>query len=93
MPKRSVCLLSVRNVRHTLRKTSEHCQSPEEDEMSLYGGSDLDDQIERLVDTSHIANANGVAIKDEESDEDELIKDSENDFNWVEQGEIGSNNP
>ena len=78
-----------------VRDTGEHGQPPEEDELSLYGGSDLDDQIDRLVDTRHIANANGGCMNEEgeDSDEDDLIKDIENDFNSVEQiGEpIGSN--
>ena len=78
-----------------VRSTGENRQPPEEDEFSLYGGSDLDDQIDRLVDTPHIANAKGGRINEEgkDSDEDDLIKDIENDFNSVEQtGEpIGSN--
>ena len=78
-----------------VRDTCEHHQPPEEDKLSLYGGSDLDDQIDRLVDTPHIANAKAGHInkEDEDSDEDDLIKDIENDFNLVEQtGEpIGSN--
>ena len=60
-----------------------------------YGGSDLDDQIGRLVDTPHIANAKGGPINEEgeDSDEDDPSKDIENDLNLVEQtGEpIGSN--
>ena len=63
--------------------------------MSLYGGSDLDDQIDRLVDTPHTAKAKGgcINVEGEDSDQDDLIKDIENDFNSVEQtGEpIGSN--
>ena len=78
-----------------VRDTDEHRSPPEEDELSLYDGSDLDDQIEKLIDTSHIANAKEVRIneEDEDSDEDDLIKDIENGFNSVEQtGEpIGSN--
>ena len=46
-----------------VRETGEHPQPAEEDELSLYGGSDLDDQIEKLADTLHIANAKGVAMK------------------------------
>ena len=56
--------------------------------VSLYSGSDLDDQIDRLVDTppSHITNAKGGRInkEGEDSDDDDLIKDIENDFNSVE---------
>ena len=63
--------------------------------MSLYGGSDLDDQIDRLFDTPHIASVKSGCINEEGEDrgEDDLIKDIENDFNSVEQtGEpIGSN--
>ena len=78
-----------------VRDTGENCQPPEEDELSLYGGSDFDNQIDKLVDTPHIANANGGHINEdgEDSDENDFIKDIENDFNLVEQtGEpIGSN--
>ena len=78
-----------------VRDTDEHRPPPEEDELSLYDGSDLDDQIEKLIDTSHIANAKEVRIneEDEDSDEDDLIKDIENDLKSVEQTEepIGSN--
>ena len=44
-----------------VRDTCEHRQPPEEDEFSLYGGSYLDEQIDRLVDTPppHIVNAMG----------------------------------
>ena len=93
-PKESISPLNVRKVRH-VRDIGENHQPPEEDELSLYGGSDLDDQIDRLVDTPYIANAKGGCINEEgkDSDDDDLIKDIENDFNWVEQtGEpIGSN--
>ena len=78
-----------------VRDIGENHQPPEENELSLYGGSDLDDQIDRLVDTLHIANAKRGCINDEgeDSDEDDLIKDIENDLGSVEQtGEpIGSN--
>ena len=70
-----------------IRHTGDHRQPQEEDKLSLYGGSDLDDQIYRFVDTSHIANAKGSHINEEceESDEDDLIKDIENYLNSVEQ--------
>ena len=80
-----------------LRDPGENHQQPEEDELSLYGGSDLDDQIDRLVDTlyySHCQRKGGrISEKGEESDDDDLIKDIENGFNLAEQtGEpIGSN--
>ena len=78
-----------------VRDTGENSQPPEEDELSLCGLSDLDDQIDRLVDTPHISNGKGGRINEEgeDSDEDDLVKDIENDFNSVEQsGEpIGSN--
>ena len=62
--------------------------------MSLYGGSDLDDQIDRPVDTPHNANAKGGRINEEgEDSDDDLIKDIENDFNSVEQtGELTGSN-
>ena len=46
-----------------VRETAERHQPPQEDEFSLNGDSDLDDQIEKLVDTAHIANAKKVAMK------------------------------
>ena len=46
-----------------VRDKGEHRQPSEEDELSLYGGSDLDDQIDRLVDTPHIANAKVKRVK------------------------------
>ena len=78
----------------TRKETGESCQPPEKKELSLHGGCDLDDQIERLVNTLHIANAKGDSNEQgEESNEDDLIKDIEYDFSSVEQtGEpIGSN--
>lgn len=62
--------------------------------MSLNGGCNLYDQIERLFDTPHIVSAKGSSNEEgEESDEDDLIKDIKNPFNLMEQtGEpIGSN--
>ena len=78
----SKCQKSKTNVRGTY----ENCQPPE-GELSLYGGSDLNDQIDRLFDTPHIANVKGGCINEEgeDSGEDEFIKDIENDFNSVEQ--------
>ena len=49
-----------------LRGPGENHQQPEEDELSLYGGSDLDDQIDRLVDTlyySHCQRKGVVLVK------------------------------
>ena len=48
-----------------VRDTCEICPPPEEDELFLYGRSDLDNQIDRLVDTPHIANAKGGCINEE----------------------------
>ena len=63
--------------------------------MSLYGEFDLDDQIERIVDTLHITNSKGGRNNEEgkDSDEDGLIRNIKYDFNSVEKiGEpIGSN--
>ena len=55
--------------------------------MSLYGGSDLDDQSDRLVDTPpHCQSKEGFINEEGKySDEDNFIKDIENDFNSVEQ--------
>ena len=58
-----------------------------EDELSLYGGSDLDEQIDRLVDTTnnHVNSANhNDESEPEQSDEDDLIKDIANNFSAVE---------
>ena len=80
-----------------LRGPGENHQQPEEDELSLYGGSDLDDQIDRLVDTLYYSDCQRkggrISEKGEDSDDDDLIKDIENGFNLAEQtGEpIGSN--
>ena len=70
-----------------VRDTCEIRQPPEEDELSLYGGSDFDNQIDGLVDTPHIGNAKWGWINEEgeDSDEDDLIKDIENYFNSAEQ--------
>ena len=61
---------------------------PGENELTLGGGSDLNKQIDRLVDTTKTAEVN-FAIKNYgsqsgQSDEDDLIKDIANDFNAVE---------
>ena len=69
------------------RETGECCQLWEQDELSLHGGSDYNDQVKRLADTPWIAIAKGGSNEEgEESDEDDLI-------NLMEQtGEpIGSN--
>ena len=93
-PKESLSSKCQKSKTH-VRDTGENCQPPEEDELALYDGSDLDNQIDSLVDIRHIANANGGHINEdgEDSDEDDFIRDIENDFNLVEQtGEpIGSN--
>ena len=54
--------------------------------MSLYGEFDLDDQIERIVDTLHITNSKGGRNNEEgkDSDEDGLIINIKYDFNSVE---------
>ena len=41
-----------------VRETGERRQPPEEDELSRYSGSDLDDQIEMLVDTPRKGGSN-----------------------------------
>ena len=60
---------------------------PAEYELSLYGGSDFDEQIDRLVNTTNsqvnFANNNDKS-EPEESDEDDLIKDIANNFSAVE---------
>ena len=58
------------------------------DELSLYGGSDLDEQIDQLVNTNKSPKINFVKNNDEsapeECDEDDLLKDTGNDFSIVE---------
>ena len=58
-----------------------------EDELSLYGGSDLDEQIDLLLDTTNsqvnFANNNDESEL-EESYEDDLIKEIANHFSAVE---------
>ena len=57
-----------------------------EDELSLYGGSDLDEQIDPLVNTTKSPKVNVASNNDdsEPEDEDDLIKDFANDFSAVE---------
>ena len=45
--------------RTQVRDTGEHCQPPQEGELSLYGWSDIDNQIERLINTLHFSNEKG----------------------------------
>ena len=40
-----------------ITETGVSCQPPEEGELSLYGESEFDGQIKKLVDTPHTANA------------------------------------
>ena len=58
------------------------------DELSLYGGSDLDEQIDELVNTNKSPKVNFAKNNDEsaseECDEDELLEDIGNDFSIVE---------
>ena len=61
---------------------------PAENELTLGGGSDLDKQIDRLVDTTKNAQVdfaiNNDGSQSGQSDEDDLIKDIANDFSAVE---------
>ena len=61
---------------------------PAEDELFLYGGSDLNEQIVQLVDTTKSPKVNFAInnddYKSEESNEDDLIKGITNDFSAVE---------
>ena len=69
-----------------LRETGDS-HPPAEDELPLYGGSDLHEKIDRLVDTTNspkINFANNDESEPEESDEDDLIKDIARDFSAVE---------
>ena len=66
-----------------LRETGDSHPSAE-DELSLYGGSDLDEQIDRLVGTTKVNFENNDESEPEGSDENDLIKDIANDFSAVE---------
>ena len=70
-----------------IRGTGES-HSPDEDELSLYGSSDLDEQIGHLGYATKIPKVNFASNNDDsepkESDEDDLIKDTANDFRAVE---------
>ena len=79
-----------------IRKAGES-HPPAENELTLDGGSDLDKQIGRLVDTTENAQVN-LSINNDGSesglsDEDDLIKDVANDFSAVEKAgpPIGKN--
>ena len=80
------CVTNFNIIKKIVRETGD-THPPAEDELSLYGGSDLDEQIDRLVDTTNgqvnFANHNDES-EPEESDEDDLIKDIANDFSAVE---------
>ena len=71
----------------TFRETGDS-HPPAEDELPLYGGSDLDQQNDPLVDTTNsqvnFVNHNKDEFESEESDEDDLMKDSANDFSAAE---------
>ena len=70
-----------------VRETGESYLSAE-NELSLYGGSDLYEQIDRLVGTTKSPKVNFASnnhdSEPEENDEDDLIKDPANDFSPVE---------
>ena len=56
-------------------------------ELSLYGGSDLDEQVDQLVDTTNSQKVNFSNNDESElegSDKDDLIKGIANDFSAVE---------
>ena len=61
---------------------------PAENKLTLGGGSNLDKQIDRLVDTTKNAQVNFAinngGSQSGQSDEDDLIKDIANDFSAVE---------
>ena len=94
---KSQCVTNFNINKKAVRETGDS-HPPAEDELSLYGGSDLDEQIDdRLVGTTntpkvHFANNNHES-EPEESDEDYLIKDIANDFRAVEKtgSPIGKN--
>ena len=75
------------NINKKVVRETDESHQPAEDEVSLYGVSDLDEQIDRLVDTTNnpkVSFANNDESEPERSDKDDLIKDIANDFRAVE---------
>ena len=59
------------NVKKKVLRETGDSQPPAEDELSLYGGSELDEQIDRLVDTTNslkVNLANNDELEPERSD-------------------------
>ena len=81
------CVTNFNINKKVVRETGDS-HPPAEDELSLYSGSDLDEQIDRLVDTTNsqvnFANHNKDESEPDKSDEDDLIKDIANNFSAVE---------
>ena len=76
------------NVNKKVVKETGDSHPPAEDELSLYGGSDLDEQVDRLVDSTNSPKVNFANNNDEsepdENDEDDFIKVIANNFSAVE---------
>ena len=71
------------NVNKKVFREAGDSHPPAEDELSLYGGSDLDEQIDQLVDTTNSPKANFENNDEsgpEGSDEDDIIKHIASDF-------------
>ena len=86
---------SFSKIKKVIRETGKS-HPPAEDELSLYSGSDLDEQIDQLVDTTKSQKVNFASNNNgsqpEESDEDDLIKDIANNYSAVEKHpSIGKN--
>ena len=80
------CVTNLKVNKKVIRETGDS-HPLVEDELSLYGGSDLDEQIDRLVDMTNspkVHFANDDESEPEESDEDDLINDIASDFSAVE---------
>ena len=74
------------NINKKVVRETNDSHPPAEEERSLYVGSDLDEQNDQLVDTTNnpkVNFANNDKSQPEESDEDDLIKDTANDFSAV----------
>ena len=89
------CVTNFNINKKVVRETGDS-QPPAKGELSLYGGSDLDEQTDQLADTTNsqvnFPNHNDES-ETEESDEDDLIKDIANYFSAVEKAgpPIGKN--
>ena len=80
------CVTNFNTNKKVVKETGES-HPLEEDKLSLHSGSDLDEQIDGLVNTTKSPQVNFTSNNDsdpEEGDEDDLIKDIATNFTAVE---------